>query len=177
MAGEHRESAKEELALALAQGISAAKWARANDVCKMTAYRWAKEPEVREMVESYRRRVIDQAIGRLAKRTISAVEGIAKLASDAESESVRLSACRAILADTIAVSRHWNLEAKVAVIEEWYEKERKAGTWSGRGPFSFASESRSLPGSSGSSTGPDRSSLTSHLPECPPQDSNLKPAD
>jgi hypothetical protein len=181
MAGEHRESAKEELALALAQGISAAKWARANDVCKMTAYRWAKEPEVREMVESYRRRVIDQAIGRLAKRTVSAVEGIAKLASDAESESVRLSACRAILADTIAVSRHWNLEAKVAIVEEWYEAERAAagGTYKARTPLNLSatSGSRTLPGSSGSSTGPEKSSPTSHLPECPPQDSNLKPAD
>jgi hypothetical protein len=128
MAGEHREGTKEELALALAQGVSAAKWARANDVCKMTAYRWATEPEVREMVESFRRRAIDQAIGRMTRRTLFAVDGIAKLASDAESESVRLSACRAILADTMAVSRYWNLEAKMAEINEWYEEERKSDT-------------------------------------------------
>ena len=133
------------------------------------------------MVESFRRRVIDQAIGLLAKRTILAATGIAKLAVDAESESVRLNACRAVLSDTIAVSMHWNLEAKVAEVEEWYENERAAagGKYKARTPLNLSATSgfRTLPESSGSSTGPDRSSLTSHLPECPPQDSNLKPAD
>ena len=161
----------------LAAGHFRRQVARANNVCKMTAYRWAKEPEVREMVESYRRRVIDQAIGRLAKRNVSAAEGIAKLASDAESESVRLSACRAILADTIAVSRHWIIDAKVAVIEEWYEAECAAagGKYKARTPLNLSATSGSgtLPGSSGSSTGPDRSSFTSQIPELPP--SGLEP--
>lgn len=175
MAGEHRESAKIELALALAQGISAAKWARSNGVCKMTAYRWAKEPEVREMVESHRRRTIDQAIGRMTRYTISAADGIARLASDAESESVRLRACRAILADMIAVSKYSNLEAKMAEIDAWYREERKAST--------------GCPGATSHGPGVIRpvvtlpepspnpySSFPSQLPDCSPQDSSLEPA-
>ena len=45
MDSEQLKSAKAQLALALAQGVSVAKWARTNDVTKMTAYRWAKEPD------------------------------------------------------------------------------------------------------------------------------------
>ena len=92
MSGEHRQSKKTHLALALAQGRSVTTWACANDVPRRTAYRWASEPAVRAAVESYRRRVIDRAVGRLAKHATWAADTIAKLAKDAQSESVRLSA-------------------------------------------------------------------------------------
>ena len=59
---QHKDG-KTQLALALAQGVSAAEWARANQVPKNTAYRWARDLEVRKAVESYRRRTIDRAIG------------------------------------------------------------------------------------------------------------------
>ncbi len=65
-----------------------------NDVPRRTAYRWAGEPAVRAAVESYRRRVIDRAVGRMASRATWAADMIAKLAKSAKSESVRLSALR-----------------------------------------------------------------------------------
>jgi hypothetical protein len=40
-----RERNKLELAAALAQDISISAWARANNVAKQTAQRWAHEPE------------------------------------------------------------------------------------------------------------------------------------
>ena len=46
MAKAPSKNAKAQLALALAQGRSAAKWARANEASKMTAYRWANDPKV-----------------------------------------------------------------------------------------------------------------------------------
>ena len=46
MTEEPRKSTKAQLALALAQGVSAAEWAHPNDVTKMTAYQWAKGPVV-----------------------------------------------------------------------------------------------------------------------------------
>jgi hypothetical protein len=54
----HRESQKIQLTLALAQGTSAAKWARTNGVPKAPAYRWSKEPAVDAQIESIRRRAI-----------------------------------------------------------------------------------------------------------------------
>jgi hypothetical protein len=64
MAEDTRESMKPELDIALARGITVARWARENDVSQSTVYRWSHEPEVRKMVEACRRRLIDQAIGR-----------------------------------------------------------------------------------------------------------------
>src|SRR5271167_4461352 len=118
MAGEHRKSTKAELALAVAHGISPARWARTNELTKMTAYRWAKEPKVREAIESYRRRALDRAIGQMATRATWAVNGITKLADSAESESVRLSALRAILREMMAVSQFSGLEVRMAEVEE-----------------------------------------------------------
>ena len=100
----HRESQKIQLTLALAQGTSAAKWARTNGVPKATAYRWSKEPAVRAQIESIRRRAIDRAVGRMARRMTWATDGIAKLAKNAKSESVQLLALRSILADMRAFS-------------------------------------------------------------------------
>jgi hypothetical protein len=64
-------------------------------------------------VESFRRSAVDRAIGRMAKRVTWAAEGIAKLAKTAESESVRLSALRSILSDTIAFSEFLGREQRV----------------------------------------------------------------
>ena len=61
-------SNKLQLAVALAQGSSISAWARANDVAKETARRWAREPEVRAEIEAFRRRAIDRAVGVFARR-------------------------------------------------------------------------------------------------------------
>ena len=92
MTGESANSQKMLLAAALAGGTSVAKWASSNEVPERTAYRWAAEPEVRSEIESIRRRALDEAIGRLAKRATWAVDGIVGLGENAASESVRLSA-------------------------------------------------------------------------------------
>jgi hypothetical protein len=104
MAEQHRKGQKTQLTVALAQGISAAKWARINEVPIATAYRWSKEPAVQAQIESIRRRAIDRAVGRMARRMTWATEGIAKLAKNAKSESVQLLALRSILTDMRAFS-------------------------------------------------------------------------
>jgi hypothetical protein len=74
MIGESANSQKMLLASAIAEGTAVAKWASSNEVPERTAYRWTTEPEVRSVTESIRRRVLDVAIGRLAKRATWAVE-------------------------------------------------------------------------------------------------------
>ena len=96
MSEEIPESKKTGLAYAIAQGKSVPAWARQNDVPRSTAYYWAGQPEVRRMVETLRRRSLDRAVGRMASRAVAAADGINKLAMEAESESVRLRAWRAI---------------------------------------------------------------------------------
>jgi hypothetical protein len=109
---------KTPLALALAQGQTVAAWARLNQVPKRTAYRWAREPRVRATVESLRRRALDRAVGRMAKKATWAADQIVELGRDAESESVRLAALRAVLSDMIKVSEFSVLEGRMTQIEE-----------------------------------------------------------
>jgi hypothetical protein len=123
MPEERPRSRKTELALAIANGTSITVWARGNEVPKRTAYTWAREPKVRAAVESYRRRAVDRAIGRMARRVTWATDGIAKLAKGAGSESVKLTALRAILSDMMAVSQFAGLEQRITEIEEQLDEQ------------------------------------------------------
>ena len=89
-----------------------------NGVSERTAFYWAKDPKVRREVEACRRRVVNQAIGRLTGMTTKAVDGITNLAQEADSESVQLRAWRAILADMMSVSKFSDLEYRMTEIEE-----------------------------------------------------------
>jgi hypothetical protein len=122
MTGESTNSQKLLLASAIAEGTSVAKWASASGVPERTAYHWAAQHEVRAEVESIRRRALDEGIGRMATRATWAVDGIVKLGESAASESVRLSALRAVMSDFIAVSNFAGLETRLAQLEEQFHE-------------------------------------------------------
>jgi hypothetical protein len=128
MAEETRESNKIQLAVALAQGSSISAWARANNVAKETARRWAREPEVRAEIEALRRDAIDRAVSVFARRAGWAANGICKLASRAESESVKFRALRAVLGDMMAVSKFSGLDERMSELEEFVRKQQGGGT-------------------------------------------------
>jgi len=95
---------------------------------KRTAYRWASEPRVRAWVQDWRRRAVDRAVGQMAMHSTWAADRIVKLGESAESESVRLSALRAILSDMMKVSQFTTLEERLAQVEEQLdERERNGG--------------------------------------------------
>ena len=112
------KNTKSHLAFALATGETAAGWARQNDVDARTAQRWARKPEVQAAVESIRRRTIDVAVGVLIKDLKDAASQIVALGKSADSESVRLSASRAVLSDMMAVYKFGELENRMTEIEE-----------------------------------------------------------
>jgi hypothetical protein len=118
MTGEPRKSTKAQLALAVARGITVRKWARHNQVPERTAYRWAKEPEVVAATEKYRRRMIDQAVGQMARRSTWVVKRIAGIAKTGDTDSVRLRALRSIFTDMISVSNYSGMETRMAVLEK-----------------------------------------------------------
>ena len=120
-------SPKTQLAIAIAQGDNAAKWASKNSVPRRTAQRWAREPGVRAAVERTRRRAIDRAVGLMSKRASWAAERIVKLGESAASESVKLAALRAVLSDMMAVSKFYNEHQWIPRAERrlecrWYKK-------------------------------------------------------
>jgi len=104
MTEEFPKGMKTDLALAIAQGKSAALWARDHQVPERTAQRWANDPKVRRLAESCRRRALDRAIGHMARRAARASNQIAKLAEGAESESVKLRALRSIVSSAAGAS-------------------------------------------------------------------------
>ena len=113
-----RNDLKSQLALMIARGKTITAWASQNGVPLPTAYRWSRDPKVRGEVQEWRRYVLDLAVGRMARVSLKAVDGIAKLGAGAESESVQLRAWRAILADQMAISKFSNLEQRMVEIEE-----------------------------------------------------------
>ncbi|MGO9919739.1 MAG: hypothetical protein ACLQIB_34235 [Isosphaeraceae bacterium] len=127
MAGEHRESKKAQLALALAQGQSVRDWARTNHVPKSTACRWAKDRKVRRLVAALRRRFLDQAVGLLASNAAGAASRILKLGEIAASESVQLRALRAILTNAVAVAEFATLEERLGYVEEELHERQRTG--------------------------------------------------
>src|SRR4051812_42593854 len=113
-----RNDLKSQLALMIARGQTINAWASQNDVPLRTAYRWSREPQVRGEVQEWRRFVLNLTIGRLARLSLKATDGIAKLGAGAESESVQLRAWRAVLADQMSVCKFSDLEDRMTELEE-----------------------------------------------------------
>jgi hypothetical protein len=122
MSEEPKKGTKHQLAIAIGSGVPVAKWARANKVARSTAFRWANDPEVRKAATSYRRRVMDQAVGQMTKLSTRAVRTIAYLSDEGDSQAIRLKAARAVLSDMIAVSKYSGLEERMLEVEAMLEQ-------------------------------------------------------
>ncbi len=120
MSEEQRQNRKSQLARAIAKGQSVAEWTRHSGVAERTAYRWAKEAKFKAVVNSHRRRAIDQSVGRLTAKLASAADAIVNLSETARSESVRLSASKAMFANVVAMSKYTGLEERITELEEQF---------------------------------------------------------
>jgi hypothetical protein len=103
---------------AIADGTPVDEWASLNGVPRRTAFRWAREPKLRLLIERQRRQILDAAVGRMTRGVPSAVSGILDLAMGASSESVRLAASRAVMSDMMTVSKFGILEDRMTKLEE-----------------------------------------------------------
>ena len=116
--GHELRSARLNLAVAVAHGEPIKSWAEANNTSLHTAHRWASQPEFKRAVSGIRRRCADLAAGRLAGYANKAAQVMTNLAVNANSESVKLAAFRAIFSDMMAVSEFADLEDRMTEIEE-----------------------------------------------------------
>jgi hypothetical protein len=78
------------LAVAVASGQSVAAWCKANGVATRTGYGWAARPGLQRQVSDYRRRLVDRAIGLLAKHVGRAASEIGRLGREGGTEAIRL---------------------------------------------------------------------------------------
>jgi hypothetical protein len=122
--GPHNRAKLEHLAMFLAAGGSVAAFAREHEIPRRTCYLWTKSEGFQTKVRDYRSKIIDKLVGSLARLGKSAVRELGVLAKGAESEAVRLQACRAILSDMInvgtyaSVSRQFDeMAARIDILE------------------------------------------------------------
>jgi hypothetical protein len=113
----HNEVQKDQLALHLASGGVVADWARAHGLPERIAYSWSRSSDVRERTESLRRAVLAEAVKQLGAHAVAAAGQIVKLAEDARSETVRLQAARAVLAEFLSASNDTSMAGRLADIE------------------------------------------------------------
>src|SRR5262249_24784260 len=106
----HNPIRKSELARALATGATVVAWAKEKTARTPPASRGAGSRPALDEVEPTRRAALEHAIGRLSGNANDAAEQINRLAKEAASESVRLQASRAVLAELLTVSSHAALE-------------------------------------------------------------------
>jgi transposase-like protein len=117
MAKINNEVRKEQLALHLASGGGVADWARAHGIPDRTVYTWSRSPEVRDRTEAIRRAVLAEAVQQLGAHAAAAAGQIVKLAENARSETVRLQAARAVLAEFMSVANYTSMAGQLADIE------------------------------------------------------------
>ena len=108
------------LIVALAGGRSVEDAARTAGVSRPTVYRRLEEPDFRKRVAEARSEMLARAVGNLADASTAAASKLRDLL-DAESETVRLGACRAILELGAKLRESQELAERIAALEEQFE--------------------------------------------------------
>ena len=114
--GAKNDHAREQAILALLAHPTIPEAAKACGVGEVTLWRWLQEPAFRDAYRQARRQVLEGAIGSLQQAATEAATTLRALLT-ADSESVRLGACRAILEQAMKGADLLDLEARIAALE------------------------------------------------------------
>ncbi len=114
--GEKLGRKDEQAILALLTRPTIPEAAKACGVGEATLWRWMQEPEFRDRYRQARRQVLEGAIASLQQAAGEAATTLRTLLK-AESETVRLGACRAILEQATKGADLLDLEARIAALE------------------------------------------------------------
>lgn len=117
MAHRGRKNADDALAVALASGQTLRDAAASVRVSERTATRRWADPDFRQRVAALRSEMIGRAMGSMADAMSDAAAGLRGLLA-AESESVRLGACRAILELGVRLREAVELETRIVALEQ-----------------------------------------------------------
>jgi len=117
VSGGDRRNGDAALIAALASGATVQDAAATAGVGVATAHRRLAEPAFRAQVDEARRAAIDLAVARLSDSASFTATTLRELAGSAESETVRLGACRTILELGLKWREHSELEDRIAALE------------------------------------------------------------
>jgi uncharacterized tellurite resistance protein B-like protein len=113
----HQPEPDELLAALLAAGKTVADAAQSVGMSERTAFRRLSDSDFRRRVSAVRGQMVDAVVGRLVNASTKAVETLASLLG-AESESVRLSAAKAIVELSCRLREAGELEERVLTLEQ-----------------------------------------------------------
>ena len=119
-----RKLADEALVLALAQGQTIDAAAEKVGISKSTAHRRLRQPEFRCRIAEIRAEMLSQMVGNLSHIGTGAVIVLAQL-TQAKSESVRLSAARAILEFVFRGTELVGVQERLAALESQLKEQEK----------------------------------------------------
>jgi hypothetical protein len=111
-----------------AAGVAIERACRAARISKATAYAWLRQPTFRAAVAALREELTDHALDALKAAIGQAVETIATLAADAESETVKLAAARAIIEHVLKVRELEDLAGRLEAVEKAMHGRGRYGT-------------------------------------------------
>jgi hypothetical protein len=95
-----------------------------------TAYDGHRSGDFQRLVEEFRRRAVDEAIGKMSKNLGKAVEKIVELVEKGTSESVQLSAAKTLIDKLLQVQSQAELKDEIRRLDERLaaaEAERESG--------------------------------------------------
>lgn len=122
------------VALAIAQGQSTAAIAKKHGLSTRAIQQWMKRPAFAAKVESLRSQMLDEAVGIMAAGATTAAAQLQRLASKGKSESIRLAASRALLADLMAAEDHAKLARELREIKARLDSAERKGKAHGQRP-------------------------------------------
>jgi hypothetical protein len=107
---------QERVALLIAAGRSIKAAAVEARCGERTVHEWLDDPKYHSLISRFPHKMIDRAIGLLARSTNKAVATLARLL-DSENENVRLKAASSLLDHSIRMREHVELEGRIAALE------------------------------------------------------------
>ncbi len=117
MADDDRLNRDDGLVLALARGLSIRQAAEEAGFGKRTAHRRLDDPEFRRRISAVRGELMELAGGRLSDAATKAVDVLRELL-DSDADTIRLTAARTILQQTVALRTAAELEHRITRLEQ-----------------------------------------------------------
>jgi hypothetical protein len=106
------------LVLAIATGGTVKAWSEANGIPYTTAQKWHNTDEFRSRVQEVRLKLLDTGIGIMVEGVADAARKMVELSQGADTDAVKLSACRGLLDDIIKISGYAQLKTELTELRE-----------------------------------------------------------
>jgi hypothetical protein len=125
MPTKHRKYLIHQFALWVAGGGKIPAFCKEHGMNAVTGRRWYRDESVRRLVDEYRGRAVDRAIGKMAGSLGKAVAKIIALIDAGQTDAVKLAAAKALVEKLIDVQNHAELRAELKRLDARLESQEE----------------------------------------------------